>query len=221
VRVRATPTPLTAPGLAGAILFVAFGTVVLVLRLADQAPVRARELVGAIAMGCLYAAPGVLALLACTGRPQLLLAGAVLGFALVPTSFSITPLLLVPSVLLLAARRRKAPARRLTPRDVAVVMSAVAFAVPAFFVLFASEDPLCWTYSEDARGRRHYVVHPGGDPAHLSVQVGPGQSGGGCTSDVITPVEGLASLVLTGLLLLSAASLARPVGAPEHPVARP
>ncbi|HEX2064572.1 MAG TPA: hypothetical protein VHE80_09150 [Acidimicrobiales bacterium] len=221
MNVRATPSPLTAPGWAGVILFVGFGTVVLVLRLADQAPVRQRELVGAVAMGCLYAAPGLLALLARAGRPLLLLSGAVLGFALVPTSFSITPLLVLPSALLLVARRRTAPDRGRTPRGVAVVVSTVAFAVPAFVVLFASDDPLCWTYSEDASGGRHYVTRSGGDPDHLSAQVGPGESGGGCTSDVITPVEGLASLTFTGLLLVSAVWLARPVGEPERRPVRP
>lgn len=219
MQVAATPARLTAPGWVGAIFFVAFGAVVVVLRLTDQPPVREREVVGAIAMGCLYAAPGVLALMARARRPQLLLAGAVLGFTLVPTSFSITPLLVVPSALLLVARRYTEPTRRGGLRDVVVVVSVVAFAVPALVALFAREDPVCWTYSEDARGRRHYVVEPGGDPDHLSGHVGPGESGGGCTSDVITPVEGLASLTFTALLILNAAWLARPVGGPERPPA--
>ena len=91
-------------------LYVAFAVVVLGLRwFGEQRGVRdaakGQVALAAIALAALYAMPAILVLLARRGRPGLLLAAGAVGIALVPTTFSISPLLLVPSLLLFSAAR--------------------------------------------------------------------------------------------------------------------
>ncbi len=192
-------------------MFLALGVLMVVARLVGEPPpVRRREPVGAAALGLLYAAPGLAALLSRFRCRTLLAAGAALGLALVPTSFSITPLLVVPSVLLLAARRRTERSPGQAVRSALAVMGALALAGASLVVMFVEDDPMCWSYAEGPGGERRYFIEPPPPgPNHLRVTVPAGRSGGGCTSDFITPAEGATSVAMTGLWVAATAYLAR------------
>ena len=122
-------------------LFLAFALLVLAVTVADDAgrPLGGRLLAG-VTLAALYAAPAVLALLARRDRPALLLAAGLLGLALVPTSMSVTPLLVGPSVLLLVAHGRS-PARLPVLPTVALT---VGLGWAAFLAGFLTDDPVCW-----------------------------------------------------------------------------
>jgi hypothetical protein len=97
-----------------------------------------RWLLAALALGSLYALPAVLVLLARRDRPVLLLGAGAVGVALVPTSFSITPLLLLPALMLFSV----APSSRRGPL-VAFCLAVLAFG--SFWVCVRASDEVCWT----------------------------------------------------------------------------
>lgn len=153
----------------------------------------------------LWATPALVALLSVRSRPVLLVPAAVLSFFL--SFLSLARVLLVPTVLyVIAYRRRPWPPVRLVPALLAVVMPVV-FTAAALVVLLIGPDPVCWAWVEDRRGERTYSVEAGDgcDPGRPQLLVGPPEepraSGGGATSDVVTPGEAAASagLIATGL----------------------
>ncbi|MGH2716980.1 MAG: hypothetical protein ACRDJU_00145 [Actinomycetota bacterium] len=136
----------------GAALFIAFGALVVLLRLRGDPtePLMAGRVVAAIAFGCLYAAPGALAL-ASGGRRPILVAAASLGFGLIPTSFSITPLLLFPSVLVLIGWAFTASPGPEPIRTLIVSALVVAAGAGAIGLLLTSNRTICWETSPTGR----------------------------------------------------------------------
>ncbi len=128
-------------------------------------------MLGSVALGAPVMATGVLALLALRVRAVLLLPAALV---LVPMSFLsfalVTLPLLVPAVMLFVGYGRRSAVEAVSgPRGAATLVVVVALLVAAVGALFVHQDP------------REYTT----------------PTGGGSTSDVITTVEALISLVLT------------------------
>jgi hypothetical protein len=99
---------------------------------------------GALAFGAVFAAPGVLALLAEPDRPGLLLPAACLLVPLSFVSFALVTLpLLIPAFMLFRAYARAA-----SPghgwRTVATTAAVLALLVAATIALFARDDPREW-----------------------------------------------------------------------------
>jgi hypothetical protein len=169
--------------LAGGVLFLGFSAVALLLLLVPRdslGPTTADGVAGAIALGGLYATPGILALLSARRRALLAAAGA-MGLILLPTSMSITPLLFVPSVLVLFAYGRARP--RHPPRLPVglLVVASLVVAATSFAAITLGPRMRCWSRA----------------------------GGSGCSNDVIPPVRSLGSLALEGLFVVAAAKLAK------------
>lgn len=174
------PTEERGLGLCGSSGFVAMIGVLVVLAGAALAVVRfvggtpaergLEGAMGALALGTVVAAPGVLALLGLADRPALLLPAAIV---LVPLSFlsfaGVTLPLLIPAVMLFVAYGRRSSTQPARPLLAALASASVlVLLVAAVVALFLHEDPRSYT------------------TAH----------GGGSTSDVITASESLVSLAL-------------------------
>ena len=203
-------SPVPRSTLVAAAMFIGFSFIVLAVGVGDDdyLPV-GRRVLGSLSLAALYAAPGVLGLLATRGRPALLAAGGVLGLVLIPTSMSITPLLVVPSVMMVVAWGPVAPSPVASPRLPTVVTVAFTAALGAIAFLIGiagGDDAVCWSWTEDAAGHRVYHLEPVGpwaaNSAGGSLTGVPGTSaGGGCTSDTITTAEAWGRLGLTVLLM--------------------
>lgn len=161
------------PALIGGVLFVAFGALgcFLVAHGAAGEPLTASRSLAAVAFGCLYAAPGVL-VFASGGRQPLMLAGAVLGFLLIPTSFSITPALIVPSVLVVVGSTRVLPGG--AARTLAIIAVVVALGAGAFTILLVGTQTHCWTTTVNGQA-----------------------VGGGCEDGAVPPSHSAAAMGLT------------------------
>jgi hypothetical protein len=144
---------------------------------------------GAIAFGAVFAAPGVLALLAEPDRPALLVPAAFLLIPLSFVSFALVTLpLLIPSYLLF-----RAYAGAVVPgqawRTVGTTATVLVLLVAALVALFAHDDPRSWTTD-----RTSYS-----------------------TSDVVTYIEAAASFALTTAAVAAGYALARPPRAATDP----
>lgn len=173
---------------------VAMGAAVGALRFAGGTPVEQglEGALGSFAFGMALAGPGVLALLAPFDRPALLLPAAIV---LVPLSFlsmaGVLLPLLVPAAFLVVAARRRLSAERLRHRPAAVTAVVVlALLMGAVAALFLDQDPRTYTTATES----------------------------GSTSDIITAVEAVASLTLTGAALAAGWLLAAPRR--QHPPRR-
>ena len=146
--------------------------------------------VGALALGAVAAAAGVLALLALRDRPTLLLPAAFVLMPLSMLSFALVTLpLLIPCVLLFLAYGQRSDGRQSPVGTTVGVLAAVlTLLVAAVVVLFVHQDP------------RSYVT----------------ANGGGSTSDVITFAESIPSLALTA----SAIAAGWVLSAPRRPALR-
>jgi hypothetical protein len=147
---------------------------------------------GGIALGAVIAAPGVLVLLALHDRPGLLLPA---GVILVPLSFLsfagvLLPLLVVAAVLFVAYGRRSVGS---PPRwrTALSTVAVVALLLAAAVSLFVHEDPRSYTTP----------------------------TGGGSTSDVITPAETLIAVALAGAAIAVGWLSSRPC--PRSPAPSP
>lgn len=146
---------------------------------------------GALTLGVIVAAPGLLALLARQGRPALVVPA---GAALVPLSFSsfsgVTLPLLIPAVMLIAGYGHgSAGGSRPRAAAGAVALAFLMLIVAAFMLLFTHDDPA--SYSTPTRR--------------------------GSTSDVIVAWESLRSLALAALAVGSAWWLSAPIsGSTNH-----
>lgn len=194
-------------------LFFAFCALVLVLRLRPSPELRVRpvaETLGGVALASIYAVPALLIVMAHKRRPVLLTSASAIGMLLIATSMSITPLLIVPAVLLFST----APPRRdhpLAPAGV-VIGVTVACTAAAFVVLLSWSTATCWTESIDASGHHSYHATPAGPTGTMGIELhGPTEVGGGCTDRAVTTEGALTSLALSALALLAAWNLARPV----------
>ena len=220
MQARATLSPSTAlPASAWAAVAFSVGYgIVLFLFFAGSSeapPVLGYSLLAGAAMFCVSAAPGVLALLARRGRPHLLRAGAGLAFGLSLTLLCVIPVPLAAGALLLAASRHMPLPPGQWARAGVVALSAAILGFAAVNVLFARQDEVCWTYTEDRHGHRDYEVVPRGSPppnlATLRLRADVVRSDASC-ADVVAPAAGFTSLALTGFLVASTSYLARPVG---------
>jgi hypothetical protein len=189
-----TTAPPRSPGFAGAAATVATiggvigaaGLAVVALRFLGRSPAESgvEAWAGAVALGAIVAAPGVLALLALSDRPALLLPAATV---LIPVSFlsfaGVLLPLLVPAVLLSIAYGRRSgaqPTDRL--RTAATLAWVLVLLVAAGVALFVHQDP------------RSYVT----------------ATAEGSTSDVITAAEALVSLGLVATAIVGGWTLAAP-----------
>lgn len=194
-------------GLVGAGSFLAFAAVVLVLLVAAQRgePPSAGTVLHAVALASLYAVPGVLSFLGLRSRPGLLAAAAVMGYALLPTSFSVTPLLVIPSTLVLAAFQRRRPGFRPRIPTMVAALAAVTVAAACFGLLVLDPGTRCWTYEQSPGGPRIFHTAPVTDGGLSAGPVPPGPqggtSGGGCDQDLFSPVRSLAALGVLGTFL--------------------
>jgi hypothetical protein len=122
-----------------------FAVAVLCLRwFGEQAGVReaarGQTAVAAIALAALYAMPALLVLFARHGRPGLLIAAGAVGVVLVPTTFSISPLLLIPSLLLFSV----APSTRRGPL---LVVALVVLTIASFGAWIRTSEDVCYSGS--------------------------------------------------------------------------
>lgn len=169
-----------------AVLLVLAGVGIAALRFFGGSPPEHRlyDLLGALALGAIVAAPGVLALLARHDRPALLLPAAVVLVPLSFLSFALVTLpLLIPAVMLFvdyARRKRVHPIGWL--RATAVTVLVLAMLLAALLALFVHQDPREYTTATAGYG----------------------------TSDVITAAEALLSLALVGGALGVGWTLAAP-----------
>ncbi|MGZ6494127.1 MAG: hypothetical protein ACXVEX_12520 [Actinomycetota bacterium] len=181
---------------------VADGYLMVALNLGSEPAFRKLEFLGHIAFGAMYALPGVLALGA-RRRPRLLLAAASCGFLLAIGAWSLAPAFLILSLLILWAyiRSPEAHGRRTAP----VALICVVLLAAAYWIQIAHADPRCYSFSTDRAGHTTYQVTMGGpsSPGGSQTFTGSGYGfsdgssyGGGCTSDITTPAEGMASLVI-------------------------
>lgn len=146
------------------------------------------DLLGALALGAIVAAPGILALLAHYGRPALLLPAAVVLIPLSFLSFALVTLpLLIPAVMLFvdyAHRSRAHPIGWL--RAMALAALVLGLLVAAALALLVHQDPREYTTATAGYG----------------------------TSDVITAAEALVSLALVVAALAVGWVLAAPRSRP-------
>lgn len=184
-------------------LWIAAGAYLMVeLNLNAEPAFRKLEFLAHIAFGAMYALPGLLVFFA-RRRPNLLLAAAACGFLLALESFSLAPIFLILSLLILWAYIRTPEAR--SPRAVSTALICVVLLAAAYWVQIAHQDSRCYSFSTDRAGDTTYQVSVGGSSGAGSSQTSSGWGGafidgssygGGCTSDITTPVEGIASLAI-------------------------
>ena len=146
------------------------------------------DLLGALALGAIVAAPGVLALLARYDRPALLLPAGVVLIPLSFLSFALVTLpLLIPAVMLFVDYARRSRTHPVGwKRATAVTVLVLALLVGALLALVVHQDPREYTTATASYG----------------------------TSDVITAAEALVSLALVGAALAMAWVLAAPRSRP-------
>ena len=163
------------------------GLALAAIRMVGASPAEsiAEQVAGGVALGGLVATPGVLALLARRDRPALLLPTVIV---LVPLSFlslaGITLPLLVPAVMLAVGYGRRSAALVATGQPVRHPLLAATVVLP---LLLAAGAAL--------------FVHA--DPRSYSTALESGS-----TSDVITPLEALASLALQAAAVVAGWRLA-------------
>jgi hypothetical protein len=177
----------------------------------DDPPLGFDDALGASALGVAIALPGILAFVALRRKPSLLVAGAVIALPLALTSFvTFLPMLAVAVLLFLAVVHARVP---LGARPVASIVLASVLGIGAFLALFAADDPVCWATLSDGstvelsnpeRFVRGNVISMGGR------DLPPGTRESGCSSDSITPVEALASLLLAAGAVALPAAIATP-----------
>lgn len=193
----ATTRPVARTAVATAAAVNVAGVVVMVvLGIASQAS--AADGLGPAAIGAVYLAPAVLALLALRGRDPLLVPAGLTALVLSVFPFSLHSFVLGPIGLIYLASYVRAP----TPaegaaRSLGAFLMCPALVVAAFVVLLVHEDPVCYERRESGE------VIIDRDPAPVesgSQTIGPDSEvvERGCTSDTVVWWEAAASLTLSG-----------------------
>jgi hypothetical protein len=211
----------------GAVIFFGAGLAVSALAWTQGEPrLQIETLPAALALGGIIALPGLVAVIGLrTQDPRLLWAAIVTG--LLPagvTILSVGLIFVIPVLLFVqAALRWPVPRESRSWRTNLVPLLIPALVIVAGLTFFAHQDPACWDYSEDQRGRVTYVrtaTHAGmesgwfvggGIVTGLAVDSGEGEGTGTvCVSDRITPLEaGIALLLIGGAIVFAAQPLAR------------
>ena len=224
----AAPPPKSARVLIlfGVAIFLAGGLAATVLAWTQGEPrLQIETLPAAVALGGIIALPGAVALISLRRRqPRLLWPAIVAGLLLaVVIIFSGGLFLVIPVLLFVqAALRWPQPEARRSWRTDLVPLLIPVLVIAAGLTFFAHQDPACWDYSEDQRGRVTYVrtaTHAGmesgwftGGGAVMGLEVGSGDSDGSgtvCVSDRITPLEGGIALLFIGGAIIVAVQTTR------------
>jgi hypothetical protein len=207
-------------------IFLAAGLAATVLAWTQGEPrLQVETLPAAVALGGTIALPGVVAAIGLRKhQPRLLWPAIVAG--LLPaavTILSVGLILVIPVLLFVqAALRWPVPRESRRWRTDLVPLFIPALVVVAGLTFFAHQDPACWDYSEDQRGRVSYVraaTHAGmesgwfiggGVVTGLAIDSSDGHGTGTvCVSDRITPLEAGIALLLIGGAIGVAAQTAR------------
>lgn len=167
----------------------------------------------ALAWVAVLSLPGFVAVLALRRHdPRLLWPAIVTGLLpAVLTIFSFGLVLVIPVLLWVQASLRwPNPRKARSWRRDLVPLAIPVFAILAGLTFFAHQDPACWDFTEDADGNVTYTrtaVHGGmqsgwfvgGESLTSVTSEGAGTSGSTCTSDRVTPLEGLIALGFVGV----------------------
>ncbi|GBD84583.1 hypothetical protein BMS3Abin02_00977 [bacterium BMS3Abin02] len=192
----------------GAVIFLGLAIAIgLLFWLNSEPPRQPASVPAALAWVGILALPAFVALLGVRRRdPRLLLPAIVTG--LVPamlTLFSVGLVLVVPALLWIqAATRWPTPKTARSWRRDLLPLTIPILAILAGLTFFAHQDPACWnstkgvdghiTYTRTAlNGARESGWFAGGESASIS-SGGDGVTGSICTSDRVTPLEGLIAL---------------------------
>ncbi len=193
------------------------------LRIANsELPQLRAEWVGDLAFAMVYLAPFLLAVLAVRWVSPALRASAwgaagVIAALAVFTSFSGVSLLFLPAAALLIIAGLLAIKQAGSDRaGLALLLSLVlvVFVTGAWWTLFSQEDGRCWELIRTADGVESWFAAPYGEHGTISAS-GTGRVAVTCTSDVITPGEGVLSLALL-IVGGTVFALARPRLEPER-----
>jgi len=198
------------------VLSFALAVAVGVLRTVNAEPVeRAVEVAGNLAFAMVFAAPALLALLGLRDRPSLLVAAGALDLGLASvTLISFIGLVFVPpGVMFFVAAGGMRGAGAGPMRSIAAVIVAVMLGAGAFFALFAREDPVCWARNpatgESFRLDADRFVH-GVSISMDSLQLPPGATEAGCSSDSISTAEAIAGTAVVASMLGAVWVLSKP-----------
>lgn len=182
------------------------------LRVAQSAtPQLQAEWIGDVAFLAVYLAPFVLALLALRWKKPAHQAfawstGGILAVLATATAFSGVSLVFLPAGFLLAGAAL--PALRRVGRDqtlpiLLVTITLVALGIGAWQALIADDSGRCWALTRSSDGTENWESVPFDDSMRVSV-AGTGRVSTTCTTDIISPEEGVMSLSLLaagGILL--------------------
>jgi hypothetical protein len=102
---------------------------------------RAEPIAGPLAIGLIWASPGIIGLLGAARRPSLLLGAGMLGIALAFTPLSVTIVLGIPAGMCLVGYGRRAPQARGRTADPVVGLLCLVGGLASFFSLFVHGDP--------------------------------------------------------------------------------
>jgi hypothetical protein len=205
----------------GIVLCLVFAAGVGILQyLNTELALRSLELAGTVAFAVVLSAPALLALAGLRERPSLLVAAGVLGLVLAfLSSFALVGLVFVAPAVLFLVAAGQLRSEEVRPRGaIAAVLVPVVLGLVAFFALLVHDDPACWATDAVTGETSRLEVGVSVEGGSISVTTPPGTSESGCSSDVITPVEGLVAIGIVGLMLGVGWSLARPTSSRAAPV---
>jgi hypothetical protein len=208
----------TAPRIAvvGIVLSFALAVAIGFLRTVNAEPVEGGvEVAGNIGFAIVLAAPGLLGLLGRRGRASLFVAAGVLDLVFAfPMLISLIGLVFVPPAVmfLIAAAWVQGHGTSLA-RSIATVLVALLGGTGAFFALFVQEDPVCWARNpatgETFRLDASRFVH-GSSISMDSRDLPAGTTESGCSSDTISPREGVTATAVVVAMLGTAWALSKP-----------
>jgi hypothetical protein len=202
----------------GIVTSLALGVGAGILRIVNAEPgERGVELVGNVAFAMVYTAPALLAVMGIRRGPSLFVAAGTLHLALAFVSiFSIGLLFLLPAAMFFIAAYQRRGTGTSVARSGATVLVAVVGGVLALFALFARDDPICWATDADSGEivRLDASTFVRGSTISIgSLELPPGVSQAGCSSDTVTSSEGAAAAAIVAVTLGVAWTLSkRPPG---------
>jgi hypothetical protein len=179
---------------------------------------RTPPLVGAVAFGALYAMPGVLAIIGYRlRRPALVLAAALAALPLGVLLLSVVVVVLLISCVCFNVAYARIRGERWF-RDVGMAIAVAALVASSIPLFFLREDPRCWAVVRRDGVERVVDIAPNIAPDG-GIRLGSGRRGNeprgtvesGCTSDVISTLEGTSALMTLAAALGVALGLTKGV----------